>query len=192
MSSQSIIFKAKNLFGDVKEISYISVSDIPLFLTQEFGYTPLYEPIWIDQDGNEQFPPKNNETVFILFKYVNIPVLFVHDWSCIEEDTGIVYEEYTLVIESDKMQYVYEEVVLSFFYAKGIYYSETARINIVDEDYGGLIKYIIIPDETPYFTSIKELVLSFKDSFNNIPEDFFNHLAECVENSWVRHGRKVM
>lgn len=187
-SKDLIVFKAKNMAGEIRELSYRNFDEIPLILRQTFGHTPLYEPVWLDEEGSEKFPIHNGETVFVLYRYINIPVVFINDWACVEEDTQNMYTEYTLLIESQEMQYVYEEVVLSFFYNKNNnrFYSEKSNFNIIEEDYGSNIKIIRFPDDTPYFTSIKDLFLSFKDDFMNIPEDFFDHLAECTEDKWER------
>lgn len=199
--SNSITFNAKNLAGDIQQISYKHFDEIPLLLSQAFGDTPLHEPVWMDEDGYEKFPPKNTETVYVLFRYINVPVNFVYDWGCVENDNireerrddieeNRSFTERTLLIESSDMQYVYKEVVISFFHSEDQptrFYSEKVHINILEEDYGSLTKYISIPDDIPYFTSIKDLFLSFKNDFNEIPEDFYNHLAECAEDRWIRH-----
>ena len=184
-----ITFTAKNLAGDIHQISYKHFDEIPLLLSQAFGDTPLHEPVWMDEDGYEKFPPKNTETVYVLFRYINVPVKFVYDWGCVENniEENRSFTERTLLIESSDMQYVYEEVVISFFHSEHKptrFYSEKVHINIIEADYASLTKYISIPDDTPYFTSIKDLFLSFKNDFNEIPEDFYNHLAECVQNRW--------
>jgi hypothetical protein len=188
MLSNPIIFNAKNLSGDIHQISYRNFDEIPILLSQTFGETPLYEPVWMDEDGYEKFPPKNTETVYVLFRYIKVPIKFVYDWDCFEEDTDLYYTEQTLLIESNDMQYVYKEIAISFFHNKkdNRFYSEKVRINILEEDYGSLTKYIHIPDDTIYFTSIKDLFMSFLNDFNEIPEEFYNHLAECVEDSWNR------
>lgn len=182
-----IRFNAKNLAGDIHQISYKHFDDIPLLLSQAFGDTPLHEPLWMDEDGYEKFPPKNKETVYVLFRYINVPVKYVYDWGCFENENK--YTERTLLIESNDMHYIYEEIVISFFHNKdnNKFYSEKVGINIIYEDYCSLTKYISIPDDTHYFTSIKDLFLSFKNDFNEIPEDFYNHLAECAQDRWVRH-----
>lgn len=187
-----ITFNAKNIAGDTKQISYKYVDDIPILLSQEFGdiNSPLYDPIWMDEDGYENFPPKNTETVYVLFKYINVPVKFVYDWCCIniEQDIDRNYREMTLLIESNDMKYVYKEIVISFFHNKtngeNRFYSEKVYIDILDEDRCSLTKYISIPPDVHYFTRIKDLFLSFKNDFEEIPEEFYNHLAECVENRW--------
>lgn len=186
-SAETILFKAKNMTGEIHQLSYRNFDEIPLILTQTFGYTPLYEPVWLDEDGYEKLPIHNGETVFVLYRYINIPVMFFNDWSCVEEDTGDIYTEYTLLIEQKEMQYIYKEVVLTFFHNKNKnrFYSEKHNYNIIDEDYDSNIKIIISPD-TPYFTSIKDLFLSFKDKFKEIPEFFFDYLAECAEDKWTR------
>lgn len=200
MIKNQVTFNAKNLSGDIHQISYKHFDEIPLLLSQVFGNTPLYEPVWMDEDGYEKFPPKNTELVYVLFRYINIPVKFVYDWGCVEpdnigQDEYRSYSEQTLLIESSDMQYVYKEIAISFFYKEvrkdepKRFYSEKVRIDILDEDYGSLTKYIHIPDDTPYFTSIKDLFLSFKNDFIeslSIPEEFYNHLAECVEDRWNR------
>ena len=188
--SNPITFNAKNLAGDIHQISYKYFDEIPILLSHAFGNTPLYEPVWMDEDGYEKFPPKNTETVYVLFRYINVPVKFVYDWWCVENDNNRSFCERTLLIESSDMQYVYQEVVISFFHSENKptrFYSEKVSINILEEDYGSLTKYIRIPDDTPYFTSIKDLFLSFRNDFNQIPEEFYNHLAECVEDRWNRH-----
>lgn len=199
--TNKITFTAKNLSGEIHQISYSYFDEIPLLLSQAFEHTPLYEPIWIDEDGYEKIPPKNTEIVYVLFRYINVPVNFVYDWGCVENDIendnireerrddieeNRSFTERTLLIESSDMQYVYKEVAISFFHNKdnNRFYSEKVRINILEEDYSSLTKYISIPDETPYFTSIKDLFLSFKNDFEYIPEEFYNHLAECAQNRW--------
>lgn len=200
--TKQITFNAKNLAGDIHQISYKHFDEIPILLSQAFGDTPLHEPVWMDEDGYEKFPPKNTETVYVLFRYINVPVKFIYDWGCVEP-ANIEYHEYrsyserTLLIESSDMQYLYKEIVISFFYKEvrkdepKRFYSEKVRINILEEDYGSLTKYISIPDDTLYFTSIKDLFLSFKNDFKEIPEEFYNHLAECVENSWKINRKEV-
>jgi len=186
----SITFDAKNLAGDVHKISYKHFDEISTLLTNAFeNNDPLYEPVWLNEDGNEKFIPKNNEEVYVLFRYINVPVSIILDWSCVEgeevEEGNYKYTEYTILIESKDMKYVYEEVVLTFFYDKSnkLFYSEEG-VNIIEEDRGSLTKYIHLQYDAAYFTSIKDLFLSFKNDFQKIPEDFFIHLSECVENKW--------
>jgi hypothetical protein len=185
-----ITFNAKNLTGDVQQISYKNVDEISILLSNVFETSPLHEPVWMDAEGNENFPPKNTETVYVLFRYINVPVKFIYDWRCIDVNHDN-YREITLLIESVDMKYVYQEIAISFFMKKTDYehrfYSEKVRINIIDEDRCSLTKYISIPDETPYFTRIKDLFLSFKDDFMEIPEEFYGHLAECVENIFYKY-----
>lgn len=179
-----ITFYAKNLAGDIHQISYKNFEEIPLLLSESFGYTPLYEPVWISEDGNEKFCPKNKQTVYVLFRYSNIPIDFIVDWCCIEINTRCSYLEYTLLIKSND---IYDEFVRSFFHKTeedNRFYSEKVRVDILDEDYASSTKYISISDDTPYFTSIKDLFLSFKYDFQNIPDDLFEHMAVCAEKRW--------
>ena len=189
----AITFYAKNLVGQIKELVYNNIDEIPNLLTESFGSTPLYEPIWMDEDGYENFPPKNLETVFVLYRYINIPVSFVNNWMCIDEDTGRSYTDYSIIIESNSMQNLFEEIVIDFNKDNNedIFYSEREKILTLREEYGSLVRYIEFPDteNTVNFSSIKEMFLSFSDIYNNIPEDFFKHISMCVEKQWKQERR---
>ena len=183
-------FYAKNLTGEIKEISYSGkVDEIPTLLTQAFGETPLYEPIWLDDEGYEFVVPRNGQTLLILYRYIPVNVKFIIDYSCYEEKEERItnYNEMTLLIESKYINYLYEEIVI-FFYSKkdqNIFYPlEGSNIYAIDENYGGNIKQISIPSKAVSFSSIKDLFLSYKYKFENIPEGFFYHIADCVDNKW--------
>jgi hypothetical protein len=174
------VFYAKNLAGDIREISYTNIDSIPILIEEAFGKTPLYKPIWIDEEGNEFIIPRDGETVYILYRYINVRVIFV--FKFILQDLGDrnngIYEEYTLLIIKEDMEDLYEDICITFYKRRdGIFYSERAEIDIMEEDEGGSMKYIIGPPIGETFKSIKDLFLSFKDKYENIPEDFFAHLA---------------
>jgi len=187
-------FYAKNLAGEIKEISYTKVDDIPMALTQAFGETPLYEPIWIDDEGDEFIVPRKGQTLLILYRYIPVNVKFIPEWTCYEEKETeeeifqTYYEEATLLIESKYMQDLYEEIVIFFYYNTGsthddIFYP-SKNMNIIEEDYGSHIKQISISSDTISFSSIKDLFLSYRHKYQHIPEGFFYHLAECAEKIW--------
>ena len=189
--ANKIVFNAKNLAGEICQISYRDFNEIPLLITQCFGYIPLYEPVWLDENGNENFSIKNGDTVYILYRYINIPITFINDWTCIEQNTTNMYTEYTLLIEAKEMLYIYEEITISFYHIKSgnrdLFYSEKHPLNIIEEDYGANIKCFFIPYNTPYSTCIKDMFLLFRDCYQNIPEDFYDHLSNCVEDEWGRY-----
>lgn len=182
------VFYAKNLAGDIKEISYTNVDLIPIFIEQSFGKIPLYEPMWIDEEGHEFTVPRNRETIYILYRYINVRVIFVFNYTLRETDTIIEYGEYTLRIKKEDMEELYEDICITFYKREddNIFYSERSDIDIMEEDYGGFMKYILGPPIGETFNSIKDLFLSFRDKYQNIPEDFFNHLAECSQERWIR------
>ncbi len=190
-----VTFYAKNMIGEIKEITYIKDEEISMSLIQAFGDTPLYEPVWIDDEGYEFVVPRNGQTLLILYRYIPVNVKFIHEWTCYEEKEDeaqilrTYYEESTLLIESKYMQYLYEEIAI-FFYFKDkdsnhdyIFYP-SENMNVIEEDYGGHIKQISISSDTISFSSIKDLFLSYRQEYQHIPEGFFYHLAECAEKSW--------
>jgi hypothetical protein len=186
-----VTFYAKNMIGEIKEITYIKDKEISMSLIQAFGDTPLYEPVWIDDEGYEFVVPRNGQTLLILYRYIPVNVKFIHEWTCYREtelDEEILkkyYEEYTLLIESKCMQYLYEEISIFFYYNENdqnFYLS--ANMNVIEEDYGGHIKQISISSDAISFSSIKDLFLSYRHKYEHIPEGFFYHLAECSEKSW--------
>ena len=183
-----ITFFAKNLSGQILNITYNKAEEIPNILVETFGKEPLYSPVWLDEDGYENFPPRNQETVFVLYRYTDIKVIFVNDWACSEFNTNKSYTEYSLIIESKSMEDLYEEIVISFFKEdnNNIFYSELefSKIRILHEDRGSQYKVIQIGENAIYNTSIKDIFMSFRHIYTHIPEDFFRHLADCAENSW--------
>jgi hypothetical protein len=181
------IFYAQNMTGEIRELVYNNIDDIPLLLKENFGDDhPLYEPIWLDEDGDEKVPPRNKEKVYVLYRYKNIPIIFVNNCGCVDENTRKKYSHYSLIITRENMENLYDEIVIDFYkeIERNIFYSEREfrYIHIDYEEYGSATKYISINEDTKFYTSIKDLFLSFKDQFNNIPDDFFNHLSLCSEN----------
>jgi hypothetical protein len=178
-----MIFYAKNLAGDIKEISYRNIHEIPILLEDAFGKVPLYNPIWIDEEGDEFTVPRNGEMIYILYRYINVKVIF--NYNCILQEidaNSIQYEQYTIHIKKEEMEELYEEISISFLYSSKTFYSKISNIDILEEDYG--IKYITSSPIKETFQSIKDLFLSFKDYYHNIPQDFFIHLSECTQERW--------
>jgi hypothetical protein len=179
------IFYAKNLAGDIKEISYRNIEEIHKLLEEAFGKIPLYKPLWINEQGIEFSFPKNEEIIYILYKYINVNVIF--EFNCILQELdfnySIQYEKYTLIITKEEMEGLYEEISISFYTnPSNIFYSEErSNIDILDEEYD--VKYITGPPIGETFKSIQDLFLSFR-SYYNISEDFFIHLAQCVQEKW--------
>jgi hypothetical protein len=180
-------FYVQNMVGEIHKLVYNNIDDIPLLIIEKFGNdNPLYEPIWLDEDGDEKVPPRNNQKMYVLYRYKDIPVKFIYNYRCIDENARR-YKNFTILIKE-----LYEEEIVIDFYKddeRDIFYSEKEfkYINILEEDYGSLTRYINVPEILNYYKSIRELFLSFRDNFHTIPDDFFNHLSLCVENYFTRY-----
>jgi len=186
-----ITFYAKNLSGEICKLTYNHIDEIANLIKSNFGITPLYEPIWIDEDGDEKVPPRNEETVFVLYNFRDINPNFIINWVCdYEEDK---YIEYSIVIESYMMENIYEEIVINFYKhcSKNIFYSEKHPIYVheIDDNHG--IKYIKFLDNLDnlynHFTSIKDLFLSFRENYKEIPYEYFSHLSNCIFDKWEKY-----